>query len=69
MLVVLYAWCRYAPNSQQWLAANLPVLKPVAEPSRIQVQFNPRWALIFAAMGLTSLLLFNRVSEFLYFQF
>jgi len=69
MLAVLYAWCRYAPNSQQWLAAQAPVLKPVDEPSRWQVQFTPRWALVFAAMGLTSLLLFNRVSEFLYFQF
>jgi len=69
MLIVLYAWCRYAPNSQQWLAAMKPVLKPVMNPSPWQVQLNPRWALVFAAMGLTSLLLFNRVSQFLYFQF
>jgi alginate O-acetyltransferase complex protein AlgI len=69
LLVALYAWCRYAPNSQQWLASREPVLKPVADPSPWQLQFTPRSALVLAAMTLSSLLLFNRVSEFLYFQF
>ena len=69
LLLVLYGWCRWAPNSQQWLAAKDPVLRPVEGPARWQLAFTPRWALGLAALATTSLLLLNRVSEFLYFQF
>ena len=69
LLLVLYAWCRWAPNSQQWLAQKDPVLKPVEHPARWQVQFTRRWGLGLAALTATALLLLNRVSEFLYFQF
>jgi D-alanyl-lipoteichoic acid acyltransferase DltB (MBOAT superfamily) len=69
LLVVLYAWCRYAPNSQQWLASKEPVLRPVEGASPVQIRFDVRWAVTLAALATTSLLLLNRVSEFLYFQF
>jgi hypothetical protein len=69
LLLVLYGWCRWAPNSQQWLAAKDPVLRPVEGPAPWQLAFTPRWALGLAALATTSLLLLNRVSEFLYFQF
>ncbi|MDP3157565.1 MAG: MBOAT family O-acyltransferase [Archangium sp.] len=68
-LLVLYGWCRWAPNSQQWLAAKDPLLAPVEGAPKWQVAFTPRWALGLAALTATSLLLLNRVSEFLYFQF
>ncbi|MDP1825792.1 MAG: MBOAT family protein [Archangium sp.] len=69
LLVVLYGWCRWAPNSQQWLAEKDPVLRPVEGAAPWQLKFNRRWALGLAALAGTSLLLLNRVSEFLYFQF
>ena len=68
-LMLLYAWCRWAPNSQQWLAAKDPVLRPVEGAAKWQVAFTTRWGLGLAAMTATALLLLNRVSEFLYFQF
>ncbi len=68
-LAALYAWCRYAPNTQQWLATKDPVLRPVEGAPKWQVVFTTRWALGLAALTATSLLLLNRVSEFLYFQF
>ncbi len=69
LLLVLYGWCRWAPNSQQWLAQHDPVLKPVEGPAPLQIDFGLRWAITLAALTTTSLLLLNRVSEFLYFQF
>jgi D-alanyl-lipoteichoic acid acyltransferase DltB (MBOAT superfamily) len=69
LLLVLYGWCRWAPNSQQWLAAKDPVLRPVEGASPLQITFNVRWAITLAALATSSLLLLNRVSEFLYFQF
>jgi alginate O-acetyltransferase complex protein AlgI len=69
LLAALYGWCRWAPNSQQWLAEKSPVLRPVENAPRWQVRFTPRWALLFGAMAATASVLLNRVSEFLYFQF
>lgn len=69
LLLGLYGWTRWAPNTQQWLSEKHPVLRPVEGGSALQLRFTGRWAVVVSMMLLTSLLFLNRVSQFLYFQF
>lgn len=68
LALVLFAVCRYLPNTQTILASKGPVFQPV-QGGRWQLEWNTRWAVVVGGMAIASLMLLTRVSEFLYFQF
>ncbi len=70
LALTLLAVCRYAPNTQQWLASHSPVFGKVrGEAAPLPFRFSTRWAIAVSAMAVVSLSMLTRVSEFLYFQF
>lgn len=70
LFMLLYAFCRLAPNTQEWLAHKQPVLQPVKGPAWVRrFAFRPAYAAALGAVGLATLLMLTQVSEFLYFQF
>jgi D-alanyl-lipoteichoic acid acyltransferase DltB (MBOAT superfamily) len=59
----------FLPNTQQWLANFAPAWDAVTSRSRFAWQPTRRHAVLVGALFTLSLLVLNRVSEFLYFQF
>jgi alginate O-acetyltransferase complex protein AlgI len=73
-IALLMVW--FAPNVQQMMSHYEPCLNIMGKgdalpeaPAWLKWQPSLRWALVFVACGLASILLLSKASEFIYFQF
>jgi alginate O-acetyltransferase complex protein AlgI len=69
LFALLWVAVRALPNTQQLLADDSPVTRPVQGVARLRFRLHPTWGLALAVLAVACLLSLQQVSEFLYFQF